>query len=155
LAFLAGRTSRVQLGVSVLVAPQRPVLLSAKQWATLDALAGGRTILGVGTGWLREEFEALGAATFAQRGTALDEALRIFRTAWSQPGPVAFAGEVYRFAPLRADPKPVRAGGPPIWIGGHGRRALRRAAELGDGWDGVRMGLDELRAALATLEDLL
>ena len=155
LAFLAGRTSRVRLGVSVLVAPQRPPLLSAKQWATLDALASGRTILGVGTGWLREEFVALGAETFERRGKALDEAIRIFRTTWSQPGPVAFAGEVYRFAPLHADPKPARAGGPPIWIGGHGRRALRRAAELGDGWDGVRMGFEELRAALATLEELL
>ena len=64
LAFLAGQTSRIQLGISVLVVPQRPPLLSAKQWATLDALAGGRTILGVGTGWLREEFVALGAETF-------------------------------------------------------------------------------------------
>jgi len=155
LAFLAGRTSRIQLGVSVLVVPQRPPLLSAKQWATLDALAGGRTILGVGTGWLREEFVALGAETFAQRGTALDEAIRIFRTTWSQPSPVSFEGEVYRFASLHADPKPDRAGGPPIWIGGHGRRALRRAAELGDGWQGVRMGFEELRAVRATLEDLL
>jgi probable F420-dependent oxidoreductase len=155
LAFLAGRTSRIQLGVSVLVVPQRPPLLSAKQWATLDALAGGRTILGVGTGWLREEFVALGVETFEQRGTALDEAIRIFRATWSQPSPVSFAGEVYRFAPLRADPKPARAGGPPIWIGGHGRRALRRAAELGDGWEGARMGLEELRAVRATLEELL
>jgi probable F420-dependent oxidoreductase len=155
LAFLAGRTSRIQLGVSVLVVPQRPPLLSAKQWATLDALAGGRTILGVGTGWLREEFVALGAETFAQRGTALDEAIRIFRTTWSQPSPVSFEGEVYRFAPLHADPKPDRAGGPPIWIGGHGRRALRRAAELGDGWQGVRMGFEELRAVRSTLEELL
>src|SRR5215207_1816814 len=155
LAFLAGRTSRIQLGVSVLVAPQRPPLLSAKQWATLDALAGGRTILGVGTGWLREEFVALGAETFERRGTALDEAIRIFRTTWSQPSPVAFEGEVYRVAPLHADPKPAQVGGPPIWIGGHGRRALRRAAELGDGWEGARMGLEELRAVRATLEELL
>lgn len=155
LAFLAGRTSRVELGISVLVVPQRPPLLSAKQWATLDALAGGRTILGVGTGWLSEEFVALGAETFAQRGTALDEAIRIFRTTWSQPSPVSFEGEVYRFEPLHADPKPARAGGPPIWIGGHSRRALRRAAELGDGWEGVRMSLEELSAVLATLEDLL
>jgi probable F420-dependent oxidoreductase len=155
LAFLAGRTSRIQLGVSVLVVPHRPPLLSTKQWATLDALAGGRTILGVGTGWLREEFVALGAETFAQRGTALDEAIRIFRTTWSQPSPVSFEGEVYAFEPLHVDPKPARAGGPPIWIGGHGRRALRRAAELGDGWECARMGLEELRAVRSTLEELL
>src|SRR5215218_6925522 len=155
LAFLAGRTSRIQLGVSVLVVPQRPPLLSAKQWATLDALAGGRTILGVGTGWLREEFVALGAETFEQRGTALDEAISIFRTTWSQPSPVSFAGEVSGFEPKHVNPKPARAGGPPIRIGGHGRRALRRAAELGNGWEGARMGLEELRAVRATLEDLL
>ena len=155
LAFLAGRTSRIQLGVSVLVAPQRPPLLSAKQWATLDALAGGRTILGVGTGWLREEFVALGAETFERRGTALDEAIRIFRTTWSQPNPVSFAGEVYSFEPQHVNPKPARAGGPPIWIGGHGRRALRRAAELGNGWQGVRMSLEELSTVFATLEVLL
>jgi probable F420-dependent oxidoreductase len=155
LAFLAGRTSRIQLGVSVLVVPQRPPLLSAKQWATLDALAGGRTILGVGTGWLREEFVALGAETFERRGTALDEAIRIFRTTWSQPSPVSFAGEVYSFEPQHVNPKPARAGGPPIWIGGHGRRALRRAAELGNGWQGVPMSLEELSTVFATLEDLL
>jgi len=75
---------------------------------------------------------ALGAETFERRGTALDEAIRIFRTTWSQPSPVSFAGEVYSFEPQHVNPKPARAGGPPIWIGGHGRRALRRAAELSD-----------------------
>jgi probable F420-dependent oxidoreductase len=155
LAFLAGRTQRAQLGVSVLVVPQRPPLLAAKQWATLDALAGGRTILGVGAGWMREEFAALGAETFERRGKALDEAIRIFRTVWSQPGAVSFEGEVYRFDPVHADPKPAQSGGPPIWIGGHGRRSLRRAAELGNGWQGVRMGLAEFGAARATLEELL
>ena len=155
LAFLAGRTRRVQLGTSVLVVPQRQPLVVAKQWATLDALAGGRTILGVGAGWMREEFAALGVDTFDRRGAATDEALRIYRAVWTQHGDVSFEGEVYRFDPLRALPKPAQPGGPPIWVGGHGRRSIRRAAELGDGWHVIRMGLEELRAGTATLHDLL
>ncbi len=155
LAFLAGRTQRARLGVSVLVVPQRQPLVAAKQWATLDALAGGRTILGVGAGWMREEFVALGADTFERRGAVLDDAIRLFRTVWSEPGPVSFKGEMLQFEPLRFDPKPARAGGPPIWIGGHGRRSLRRAAELGDGWQGVRMGLEEFAATRTTIHELL
>ena len=155
LAFVAGMTKRVELGTSVLVLPQRPPLLIAKQWATLDALSGGRTILGIGAGWMREEFVALGADTFERRGLATDEALRIYRAVWTQQGDVSFEGEVYRFDPLRALPKPAQPSGPPIWVGGHGRRSIRRAAELGDGWHVIRMGLDELRAGTATLRDLL
>jgi probable F420-dependent oxidoreductase len=155
LAFLAGRTRRVELGTSVLVLPQRQPLLVAKQWATLDALSGGRTILGVGAGWMREEFQALGVDTFDRRGAATDEAIRIYRAAWTQQGDVSFEGEVYRFGPVRFMPKPARTGGPPIWVGGHGRRSIRRAAELGDGWQPIRIGLEELRAATATLHELL
>lgn len=155
LAYLAGRTRRVRLGTGVLVLPQRQPLLVAKQWATLDALCGGRTILGVGAGWMREEFEALGTDTFERRGAATDEAIRLYRAVWTEPGDVSFQGEVYRFEPLRALPKPARAGGPPIWVGGHGRRSLRRVAELGDGWYALRMSVDELRAGTATLHELL
>jgi probable F420-dependent oxidoreductase len=155
LAFLAGRTERARLGVSVLVVPQRQPLVVAKQWATLDALAGGRTILGVGAGWMREEFAALGADTFERRGAVLDESIRLFRTVWSESGPVSFDGELLRFDPLRFEPKPARAGGPPIWIGGHGRRSLRRAAELGDGWQGIRMGLDEFAATRGAIHEML
>ena len=138
LTYLAGRTSRVQLGTSVLVAPYRQPLLVAKQWATLDALSGGRTILGVGAGFMREQFEALGVDTFDRRGAATDEAIRLFRAAWAPGAEVSFAGEVYRFPPLRFLPKPARPGGPPIWVGGNGRRSIRRAAELGTG--GTRSG---------------
>lgn len=155
LAFLAGRTSRVQLGTSVLVLPQRQPLVVAKQWATLDALSGGRTILGVGAGWMREEFVALGTDTFDRRGQATDEAIKLYREVWTTQGDVSFEGEVYRFEPLRAMPKPAQPKGPPIWVGGHGKRSIRRAAELGDGWHLVRAGLDELRAGTATLHELL
>ena len=155
LAFIAGRTRRVELGTTVLVVPQRPPLLIAKQWATLDALAGGRTILGIGAGWLREEFVALGADTFDRRGPATDEAIRIFRAAWTEPGDVAFDGSVYRFDSVRVMPKPARADGPPIWIGGHGKRSIRRAAEHGDGWHPIRVSPDAVKAGVATLHDLL
>ncbi len=155
LAFVAGRTRRVQLGTSVIVLPQRQPLVVAKQWATLDALSNGRVILGVGAGWMREEFEALGVDLFERRGPATDEGIKLLRAVWTQAGDVAFDGEIYRFAPLRALPKPVQPGGPPIWIGGHGRRSLRRAAELGDGWHAIRLDLDALRAALTTLREMI
>ena len=155
LAFIAGRTRRVALGTSVLVLPQRQPLVVAKQWATLDALSGGRTILGVGAGWMREEFAALGVDTFERRGAATDEAIRLYREVWTRQGDVAFEGEVYRFDALRALPKPAQPGGPPIWVGGHGRRSIRRAAELGDGWHAIRIGLDDLRGSIATLHEML
>lgn len=155
LAYVAGRTARVELGTTVLVVPQRPPLLIAKQWATLDALSGGRTILGIGAGWLREEFAALGADTFDARGKATDEAIQIFRKAWTEPGDVAFSGEVYSFEPVRVMPKPARPGGPPIWIGGHGTRSIRRAAERGNGWHPIRVTVDDLRAGIGILRDML
>jgi probable F420-dependent oxidoreductase len=155
LTYLAGRTGHVQLGTSALVLPYRQPLVVAKQWATLDALSGGRTILGVGAGFMREQFEALGMDTFDRRGAATDEAIRILRAAWAPGAEVSFAGEVYRFGPVRFLPKPARPGGPPIWVGGNGRRSIRRAAELGDGWHAVRLGADELRTGVATLHELL
>jgi probable F420-dependent oxidoreductase len=139
----------------VLVLPYRQPLVVAKQWATLDALSGGRTILGVGAGFMREQFDALGIGTFDRRGAATDEAIRLFRAAWAPGAEVSFAGEIYRFQPVRFLPKPVRPGGPPIWVGGNGPRSIRRAAELGDGWHAVRISLNELRAGVALLHELL
>jgi probable F420-dependent oxidoreductase len=156
LAFIAGRTSRIELGTSVIVLPQRPPLMTAKQWATLDALSGGRTILGVGAGWMREEFEALGFGhIFDRRGPATDEQIKILRSAWTTQGDLSFDGEVYQHGPVRMLPKPARPGGIPIWIGGHGRRSIRRAAELGDGWQPLRIPVDELSASIAYLHELL
>jgi probable F420-dependent oxidoreductase len=155
LTYLAVRTSRVHLGTSVLVLPYRQPLVVAKQWATLDALSGGRTILGIGAGFMREQFEALGMDTFDRRGAATDEAISLFRAAWAPGAEVSFTGEVYHFKPVRLLPKPTRPGGPPIWVGGNGRRSIRRAAELGDGWHAIRIGLNELRTGVATLHELL
>ncbi len=156
LAFVAGRTTRLELGTSVIVLPQRPPLLVAKQWATLDALSGGRCILGVGAGWMREEFAALGFGDqFDRRGVATDEAISILRAAWAADGPLEHHGQAYDFAPVLMQPKPAQPGGLPIWIGGHGRRSIRRAAELGDGWQPLRIPPDELAGHLGYLREQL
>jgi probable F420-dependent oxidoreductase len=132
LSALAGATRRVRLGTSVLVLPYRHPLLTAKVVATLDVLSKGRVILGVGVGWLREEFEALGAASFERRGALTDEYLRIFRHVWSAQE-VDVAGRFYQFTGFGFQPHPVQPW-LPIWIGGASDAALRRVARLGDGW---------------------
>ncbi len=132
LAALAGRTRRLKLGTGVLVLPYRHPLYLAKTVATLDALSSGRVILGVGVGWLREEFEAFGAQSYDRRGAVSDEYIRIFRHVWSQPD-VDFAGRWYQSAGFGFQPHPVQPQ-LPIWIGGASDAAVRRVARLGDGW---------------------
>ena len=134
LMFLAGHTTRLRLGTSVLIIPYRNPVTVAKMMATIDALSGGRVFLGVGTGWWEDEFKALGLAShFAERGARTDEYIRIFRNLWTEENP-EFSGQFCRYGNLEFSPKPVQPGGIPIWIGGHTRRALRRVAELGDTW---------------------
>jgi probable F420-dependent oxidoreductase len=135
LGYLAGITRRVRLGIAVLILPYRHPLLTAKMVATLDTLSAGRIDLGIGVGWMREEFEALGAPpeVYTHRGSASDEQLRIFDTVWTQDV-AGYEGKFYRFAPVGVHPRPVQKPGPPIWIGGHTGPALRRVAHHGDGW---------------------
>ena len=133
MSFLAGATARVRLGTSVLVIPYRNPVVTAKMLATLDVMSRGRVILGAGVGWLREEFEALHAPSFDERGRVTDEYLRLMRECWTRE-PVQFDGTYYRMAPVSALPKPAQKGGIPIWTGGHTDAALRRAGELADGW---------------------
>ncbi len=133
LAWLARATTRIRLGTSVLVIPYRHPLVAGKMLATIDVLSGGRVILGAGTGWLHEEFDALGTPPFAERGAVTDEYLRVMRLCWTTD-PVTFSGRYCRIDGVHALPKPRQRGGIPIWIGGHTRAALRRAATLGDGW---------------------
>jgi probable F420-dependent oxidoreductase len=133
MAYLARATARLRLGTSVLVVPYRHPLLVAKMLATIDVLSKGRVILGAGVGWLREEFEAVGAPPFEDRGSVTDESLRLMRAAWSTD-PVSFAGRHYKVQDIHALPKPAQRGGIPIWIGGHTDAAVRRAGRLGDGW---------------------
>ena len=136
MAFIAGKTERLRLVTSVMILPYRNPVATAKTLATIDVLSRGRVTVGVGVGWLREEFEALGAADFNRRGAVSDEYLRIFKVLWTE-SPVSFAGEFYRFEDVRCLPEPVQKPHPPIWIGGHSKAALRRVARLGDGWHPV------------------
>ena len=133
MAFAAGGTSTLRFITSVLILPHRNPVLAAKMIASIDVLSQGRVTLGIGVGWLREEFEALGAADFDRRGAVSDEYLAIYKKLWS-PGPVEHHGEFYSFGPLRCEPLPVQRPHPPIWVGGHSKVALRRTARHADGW---------------------
>lgn len=133
LAHLAAVTERVRLLSHVAVVGLRHPLLTAKSYATLDRLSGGRLILGVGAGHVREEFEALGV-DFEGRGPLLDETVDALKTALGPEEFPAFAGERFAFEGLGQAPRPVQTPRPPLWVGGSSPAALRRAAERGDGW---------------------
>jgi probable F420-dependent oxidoreductase len=133
IGYVAGRTSRLRLGTSVLILPYRNPIVTAKMLATLDVLSNGRVTLGAGVGWMEEEFKAIGLETYARRGAYSDECIRIFRELWTKDKP-SFQGEFHQFSNIRCEPRPVQSGGIPIWIGGHTPQAIRRAARLGNGW---------------------
>ena len=133
MTWLAAVTTRMRLLSSIMVVPHRRPVHTAKTLATLDQLSGGRTILGIGTGWLRAEFEAIGTEPFDARGAVTDEYLRIFRELWTSSDP-RFDGTYERFREIHFEPKPAQPGGIPVWVGGESPRALRRTVELGDGW---------------------
>jgi probable F420-dependent oxidoreductase len=132
LAFLAGCTDRVKLGVSVLVLPYRHPLHWAKVAATIDVLSEGRFTLGVGVGWMREEFDALNAP-FAERGRVSDEQLQMLRGALTAEHST-FEGQHYRFRDIAFNPKGYGRDRVPIWVGGEGAAAQKRAAKYGDAW---------------------
>ncbi|MSO90233.1 MAG: LLM class F420-dependent oxidoreductase [Acetobacteraceae bacterium] len=136
LGVVAGATEKLRLVTSVLVLPYRNPVLTAKMVSSLDVLSGGRVTLGVGAGWLREEFEALGSPDFARRGAVTDEWLRIMKQLWTM-SPASFEGKFYRYRDIYCEPLPMQKPHPPIWIGGHSPAALRRAARYGDGWHPV------------------
>ncbi len=132
LCFLAACTERVRLLSSVMVVPHRPAVTAAKMLATADVLSGGRVIAGVGAGWMREEFEALGAPPFEQRGAVTDEYLAAFRTLWTEDNP-RFHGQHVSFDNVIFRPRPLQSR-LPIWVGGESGAALRRTARFGDAW---------------------
>ncbi len=149
LAFVAGATERIRLGISVLVLPYRPAVLTAKQVATIQELSGGRMILGVGVGWMKSEFEALGADK-RMRGRTSDETLRVIKHLFTNEA-AGYQGELVKFAPFVFAPRPVC---PPIWIGGNGDPALRRVVEFGDGWHPM-LPAEKLGPAVAQLKEKL
>jgi probable F420-dependent oxidoreductase len=144
--YLAARTSRIRLATHVLVLGYHHPLEIAKRYGTLDRVCGGRLILGVGVGSLREEFDLLGAA-FDDRGARADDALRALRASLSQTEP-EYQGDTYGYEGLVVDPSSVQEH-VPIWIGGRTARSLRRAVALADGWTPFGLAPDELRSMLA------
>ena len=136
LTFLAAVTDRIRLVSSVMIVPYRNPLLAAKMLATLDVLSKGRLTLGIGVGWMEEEFVALDTPPFAERGAVTDEYLRAYKELWTSDNP-SFEGKFCSFSNIRFLPKPVQKPHPPIWVGGQSRRAMRRAAILGDAWHPV------------------
>jgi probable F420-dependent oxidoreductase len=133
LAFLAAITRTPRLITAVAVIPYRGAVHTAKIAATIDVLSEGRMVVGVGAGWLREEFEALGAPAFEERGRVTDEYLQVFKLLWTEDKP-RFDGHHVRFAEVSFLPKPVQQPHPPIWVGGESPAALRRTARYGDVW---------------------
>jgi probable F420-dependent oxidoreductase len=133
LSYIAGQTSKIRLVTSVLIVPHRNPLIAAKSLATLDLLSEGRLVVGVGVGWMREEFQALGLPPFEERGAVTDEYIRAFKVLWTEDDP-HFQGKYISFDDISFLPKPVQKPHPPIWVGGESRPALRRTAELADGW---------------------
>lgn len=132
LSFAAAATTRLRLHTNLLVLAYRNPFLTAKAVASLDVLSGGRVILGVGAGYLEPEFVALGV-DYAERNDLADEALIAMRAAWAGTS-VASSGRHWNAPGNTMLPRPVQRPGPPVWVGGNSRRAIRRAVELGDGW---------------------
>ncbi len=133
LAFLAAVTTKARLVSSVTVVPHRGAVHTAKIVATIDVLSNGRMTLGVGAGWMKEEFDAIGAPPFAERGRVTDEYLQAFKVLWTEDDP-SFEGQHVRFANICFQPKPVQQPHPPIWVGGESTAAMRRAVRYGDAW---------------------
>jgi probable F420-dependent oxidoreductase len=132
MGYAVAQTQTVQVGVSVLIVPYRNPVVTARALGALDYLSEGRIIVGVGSGWMKEEFDALGVP-FEDRGARTDEFIHIFKEIWTNPTP-RFSGAYSQFSGITAYPLPVQKPHPPIWVGGNSKRAMRRALELGDGW---------------------
>jgi probable F420-dependent oxidoreductase len=149
LTWVAAHTRSVRVGTSILVLPMRNAALVAKQVATLDDLAGGRTVLGVGVGWNQGEYSHV-SADWSHRGRLMDESLRVIRNLWTEQRP-SFKGTFYRYEDTLFYPKPLQRPGPPIWVGGNSQAAMRRAAEAGDAWHGDEVMPDAFGRAVDTL----
>ena len=152
LAHIAARQPSLRVGVSVIVVPMRNAIVLAKELATIDALSGGRLIVGTGVGWNQTEYGNVGAADrWHQRGAYLDEAIDLWRFLWGgNQGP--FDGRFHKFDEVRFGPLPARGGAVPIWIGGRDERALRRAGHRGDGYHSTAVGPAQLAVRLPIVQ---
>ncbi len=149
LAFLAGVTDRVKLGTGITLIAQRNPVVLAKEMASLDVVSGGRLLLGIGAGYLHQEFAALGV-NFRQRGARTDEYVAAMRALWNDDQP-AFQGRFVSFDNIQAMPRPVQEGGPPIIVGGASDAALKRTVDYAQGWYGFALDVAQTAAVLERL----
>lgn len=152
LSYLAGITSQIRLGTFVYVLGLRHPFVSARGFATLDIVSGGRAEVGIGAGWLETEWEAAGLDP-ATRGRRLDEAIKVCKRLWTEEV-IEHHGAFYDFKPVMFEPKPVQKPHPPIVVGGESPRALRRAAELCDGWIGMSHTPETAAVQVAKIREL-
>ncbi|MDH3643904.1 MAG: LLM class F420-dependent oxidoreductase [Gammaproteobacteria bacterium] len=151
--FLAGATSKLRFGTGITLVPQRNPIYTAKEFTTLDWLSGGRMDLGIGVGWCKEEVLACGYS-WEDRGERCDEFLTLMQKLWTEPM-VDYHGKHIQVSGARMDPKPVQNPHIPIIVGGHSKRALRRAAEFGNGWYGFGVNPEQTAAVLTDLDAAL
>jgi probable F420-dependent oxidoreductase len=153
LTHVAAVTEKIRIGTAICLVPQRNPVYTAKEVSTVDWLSKGRVDFGIGIGWLREEFEALNTP-FEQRAARTRDYIEVMRSLW-RDDVSSFKGEYYTLPSCRMFPKPVQDGGPPIYFGGESEPALRRVAEIGDGWHGFNHLPESAAAAVKTLEPML
>lgn len=148
---VAGATTRIAVGSHILVLPYRNPIILANEMASLDVLSHGRVLLGVGAGWMDEEFEALGVPR-SERGARTDEYIELMRALWRADGPTSFLGKYFRFDEMQLATRPHTTGGPPIWVGGNTPAALRRVGRVGDGWLGFEVFPDRLPDSITRIK---
>lgn len=149
LNYLAAVTTRVKLGTSVIILPYRNPVTTAKEIATADVLSEGRVIFGAASGWMEGEFDALGV-DFESRGAVSDEHLEVIRALWATSTPTVKT-EHFDIRDVTASPAPTQVGGPPIWIGGQSRPAVRRAVKFGDAWHPNLQSWEDVKSAATYL----
>src|SRR3954451_23322300 len=145
MGFVAGATERLVIGTSVLVLPYRNPVILAQELASLDRLSEGRIVLGIGSGWMDEEFAAVGVPK-NERGARTDEAMELMRLLWSTNDYRSFRGRFWQLDDVVLASHPSRPGGPPIMVGGNTDAALRRVGRLGDGWLGFEVFVEDVPA---------
>ncbi|MCI0867501.1 MAG: TIGR03619 family F420-dependent LLM class oxidoreductase, partial [Chloroflexi bacterium] len=140
LGWLAGTTTEIEIGTTVMIVPYRNVLEIARSCANIDQLSGGRFILGVGIGWAQQEFQALGVS-FKSRGAITNEYLEAIKLLWTQDV-ASYQGKFVSFENVHTEPRPARSPHPPIWVGGPSDAAMRRTVLYGDAWHPIRIRMD-------------
>ena len=150
LAYIANVTDEIKLGTGITLIAQRNPVVLAKEMGSLDVISSGRLLLGIGAGYLHQEFSALGV-DFSIRGAKTDESIEIIRTLWNQTNP-EYHGKFIQFKNIQAQPRPLQEGGPPIIIGGISPAALRRTVTHGNGWYGFALDIETTKKVLENLE---